>query len=59
MRSIRRLITDDSGQDLAEYAMALAVITIGVAAIVVALGTNVESIWSVSEPKLNTVINAE
>jgi Flp pilus assembly pilin Flp len=56
---IRQLIRDERGQDLAEYAMALAVITAAVALIAASIGTDVQSLWSHAEPKLQTVIDAE
>jgi len=59
MRWIKGLLTDDEGQDLAEYAIALAVIGIGVVLIATAIGGDVNTIWSNSQPALQTVIDAE
>jgi len=59
MGSFRKLIRDERGQDLAEYAIALAVISLAVALIAVSLGTDVTSLWSQAGPKLQTVIDAE
>lgn len=53
-----RLLRDERGQDLAEYAIALAVIATGVGLIAAALGEDIQSLWSQAEPKLQTVINA-
>ena len=59
MSWIKRLLTEEQGQDLAEYAIALAVISVGVALISVALGGDVNVIWSNAQPALRTVIDAE
>lgn len=59
MRSLRRLVREQSGQDLAEYGIAIAVIVIGVVLLAISIGDNVESLWSNAEPALETVINAE
>ena len=57
MRLIRRLIVCDRGQDLAEYAMALGIISIGVVLIATAIGTDINTIWSRAQPALQTVVN--
>ena len=44
--NIAKLLRDDSGQDLAEYAIALAVITIAVIAAVQLVGTRVTTLWN-------------
>jgi len=59
MGLILQLIRDERGQDLAEYAIALAVITAAVGLIAAAMGTDVQSLWSQAEPKLQTVIDSE
>ncbi|TMB43284.1 MAG: Flp family type IVb pilin [Deltaproteobacteria bacterium] len=46
MTLARRLIRDERGQDLAEYAIALAVITIAVIAAVQLVGTRVTTLWN-------------
>ena len=46
MKFARRLIRDERGQDLAEYAIALAVITIAVIAAVQLVGTNITTLWN-------------
>jgi len=46
MNVARRLIHDERGQDLAEYAIALAVITIAVITAVQLVGTNVMALWN-------------
>ena len=59
MRLIRRLVVCTRGQDLAEYAIALGVIAIGVVLIATAIGTDVNSIWSRAQPVLQTVLDGE
>jgi len=46
MTLVGRLIRDEHGQDLAEYAIALAVITIAVIAAVQLVGTRVTTLWN-------------
>ena len=46
MTFVKRLIRDEHGQDLAEYAIALAVITIAVIAAVQLVGTRVTTLWN-------------
>ena len=46
MRAIRLLWHDDSGQDIAEYALMLTVILLIVAATVSTIGTNANTIFS-------------
>ena len=57
MRKAWGLFRDDRGQDLAEYAIALAVITAAVGLIAVGIGTDVQSLWSNAQPALQTVID--
>ena len=59
MRSIKDLLKGDQGQDLAEYAIALGVIAIGVVLISAAIGGDVNTIWSNAQPALQTVIDGE
>ena len=42
---VKRLINDESGQDLAEYGIALAVIAIGAAAAAVVIAGDVTTLW--------------
>jgi Flp pilus assembly pilin Flp len=44
--AMKRLVRDESGQDLAEYAIALAVITLAVIAAVQLVGTRVGTLWN-------------
>ncbi len=59
MRIIRALVGDDRAQDLAEYAIAMAVIAAVVVMIANAIGTDVTTLWSTTQPKIKTVIDAE
>jgi Flp pilus assembly pilin Flp len=59
MGLIRTLICDERGQDLAEYAIALAVITAAVGLIAVSMGTDVQSLWSNGAIPIETVVNSE
>jgi len=49
-----RLWAEDEGQDIAEYAMMLAVILLIVAASVGAIGTNANSVFSNASNQLTT-----
>ena len=59
MGLIRELIRDERGQDLAEYAIALAVITAAVGLIAAAMGTDVQSLWSKGQVPITNVVNSE
>ncbi len=43
---MKKLVRDEKGQDLAEYAIALAVITLAVIAAVQLVGTRVTTLWN-------------
>ena len=43
---LNSLLTDDQGQDLAEYGIALAVIGIGAALAAIAIAGDVSTLWS-------------
>ena len=43
---LKKLVKRESGQDLAEYGIALAVIAVGAGAIAVAISTNVQTLWA-------------
>ena len=45
MNLLKRLFTDESAQDLAEYGIALAVIAVGAGAIAVVIAGNVSTLW--------------
>jgi Flp pilus assembly pilin Flp len=52
-------VRDERGQDLAEYAIALAVIAVGVGLIAASIGEDVETLWANAQPVLQTVIDGE
>jgi len=43
---ITKLVKDESGQDLAEYGIALAVVAVAAASIAVAMKTDITKLWS-------------
>jgi Flp pilus assembly pilin Flp len=47
-RLLKKLIHDDSAQDLAEYGIALAVIGAGAALAAIAIAGDVNKLWSVA-----------
>jgi Flp pilus assembly pilin Flp len=55
---IKNLVRNDEGQDLAEYGIALAVIAIGAALIAVAIGTDVNSLWSNAQGDIHNAATA-
>jgi len=55
---IKNLVRNDEGQDLAEYGIALAVIAIGAALIAVAIGTDVQSLWSNAQGDIHSAATA-
>jgi len=50
---LRKLWLDDSGQDVAEYALMLAVILVVVAGTVAAIGTNANNIFTKAGNAIN------
>jgi Flp pilus assembly pilin Flp len=54
---INKLVKDESGQDLAEYGIALAVIAVGTGAIAVAIAGNVNTLWETAQTAISTVAN--
>ena len=54
---LRNLVQDESGQDLAEYGIALAVITLGAAALALLIGGNVNTLWSKAESIISSAAN--
>jgi Flp pilus assembly pilin Flp len=43
---IKKLVKDESGQDLAEYGIALAVVAVAAATVAVAMKTNITTLWT-------------
>jgi len=56
---VKRLVRDESAQDLAEYGIALAVIAVGAAAIAVAIGTQTNVLWANAQTDINSAVTAE
>ena len=56
---IKKLVREENGQDLAEYGIALAVIAIGAALIAVAIGSDVETLWSNAQSVISTAVQNE
>ena len=54
MNLVKKLVRDESGQDLAEYGIALAVIAVGAGAIALAVGTDVQSLWSNAQSDIHS-----
>ena len=51
---IKKLVTDERGQDLAEYGIALAIIAVGVGAIAFAIGGKVKGFWQTAQTNITT-----
>ena len=56
---LKKLVREEGGQDLAEYGIALAVIAVGAAAIAVAIGTDVNTLWGNAQTQITSAVNAE
>ena len=56
---LKTLASRDDGQDLAEYAIGLAIVAVGTALIAIAIGGDVSTLWSNPQPTIQTVIDAE
>ena len=59
LSTLKNLVRDESGQDLAEYGIALAVIAVGAAAIAVAIGADVNTLWSNAKDDISSAVAAE
>ena len=46
MNLLKKLVRDESGQDLAEYGIALAVIAVGAGVAALAIAGDVQTIWN-------------
>jgi Flp pilus assembly pilin Flp len=55
---LKQLARDESGQDLAEYGIALSVIAVGVVVAAQAIAVAVNSIWQVPQTTLETTASA-
>lgn len=49
LRVLRRLLSDERAQDLAEYGVALSVVAAGVFAVAVALRDNAGTLWTLAD----------
>jgi Flp pilus assembly pilin Flp len=54
-----KLVREESGQDLAEYGIALAVIAAGAALIAVLVAQNVQTLWSNAQTAVSSAVSAE
>jgi Flp pilus assembly pilin Flp len=54
---LKRLVREESGQDLAEYGIALAVIAGIVALIAVAIGQDVQTLWQRGQNAIVQAVN--
>lgn len=55
MRLFRQLLGDEDGQDFVEYAIGLAIISIGAGLAAVAMASNVSSVWSTASSAIHFV----
>jgi Flp pilus assembly pilin Flp len=53
---INKLMKDESGQDLAEYGIALAVIAVTAGAIAVAIAGDVGTLWSNAQTAIHSAV---
>ena len=53
---VKRLIAEESGQDLAEYGIALAVIAIGAAAAAVVIAGDVTTLWQNGQAAIESAL---
>lgn len=56
MNFIKRLLANDSGQDLAEYGIALAVIAVAAGAIAVAISGDVGTLWANAQTAVHSAV---
>jgi Flp pilus assembly pilin Flp len=54
-----QLVSDESGQDLAEYGIALAVIAAGAALIAVLVAQNIQTLWSNAQTNISKAVSVE
>jgi Flp pilus assembly pilin Flp len=53
---ITKLVKDESGQDLAEYGIALAVVAVAAATVAVSMKANITSLWSAGSSAVATAL---
>ena len=56
--SLKKLVADDAGQDLAEYGIALAIIGVIAAAAAIVIAKDVGSLWSRAQSVLDSAATA-
>jgi pilus assembly protein Flp/PilA len=56
MNLIKKLVKDESGQDLAEYGIALAVVAVAAATAAVAIKGNVTTLWNNGSTAISTAV---
>lgn len=56
MNLIKKLVTDDSAQDLAEYGIALAVIAVAAGGIAVAIRGDVGTLWTNAQAAIHSAV---
>jgi Flp pilus assembly pilin Flp len=59
MNLLKKLIKDESAQDLAEYGIALAVIAVGAGLIAVFIAGDVSTLWSNGQSAITSAVTAE
>lgn len=57
LKFVKRLVVEESGQDLAEYGIALAVIAIGAAAAAVVIAGDVQTLWERGRDAIATAVD--
>ncbi len=57
-RIFTRLVSDDRGQDLAEYGIALAIIGVIAAAAAIVIATDVGTLWSRAQSVIDSAATA-
>lgn len=53
---LKRLAENETGQDLAEYGIALAIIATGVGLIALAIGSDVSTLWVTAQTQIAAVL---
>lgn len=53
---IKKLVTDERGQDLAEYGIALAVIAVGVGAVALAMRGSISQLWENADSAIKSAL---
>jgi pilus assembly protein Flp/PilA len=56
MNLIKKLVKDESGQDLAEYGIALAVVAVAAATAAIAIKGNVTTLWANGSNAISTAV---